>query len=429
MNDAEARSTDKPATSGTEPDSSRSDDAAEQRWSLFAWGAEQLKRLAALRNAGAVSLRQNLQDELARDADSGTNFTPEERILLSNILRLREVRVDDVMIPRADIDSVEDSVPLARLMEIFRESGHSRMPVYHDGLDDPRGMVHIKDLMAYFAARATEAADNRASLAADDTARPDPAEAGDADADEGPTAGERDGAAALGEDAGSAPATLSSSHDAVDDGDAAGTVLAEAADQGDARSNRSVGFDLSSVDLSLPLSDTGLIRPVLFVPPSMPATDLMAKMQADRVQMALVIDEYGGTDGLVSLEDVVETVVGDIEDEHDEDEDAMIEKVAEGVWVADPRVPVEEMEEAIGADFELGDLGEEIDTLGGLVFTLVGRVPVRGELITSRELPRLEFEVLDADPRRIKRLRIRTKRPDPRLVEARRRLRRPDTAA
>ena len=107
----------------------------------------------------------------------------------------------------------------------------------------------------------------------------------------------------------------------------------------------------------------------------------------------------------------------------------MIEKVAEGVWVADPRVPVEEMEAAIGADFELGDLGEEIDTLGGLVFTLVGRVPVRGELITSRELPRLEFEVLDADPRRIKRLRIRTKRPDARLVEARRRMRRPDTAA
>jgi CBS domain containing-hemolysin-like protein len=315
--------------------------------------------------------------------------------------------VDDVMIPRADIDSVEDSVPLARLMEIFRESGHSRMPVYHDGLDDPRGMVHIKDLMAYFAARATEAADSRACDAADEAA------AGENTAQAAPSAQTAGGDAGA-QDAGDRAAADTPSGDAgVTDG----------------RSNRSVGFDLSSVDLSLPLSDTGLIRPVLFVPPSMPATDLMAKMQADRVQMALVIDEYGGTDGLVSLEDVVETVVGDIEDEHDEDEDAMIEKVAEGVWVADPRVPVEEMEEAIGADFELGDLGEEIDTLGGLVFTLVGRVPVRGELITSRELPRLEFEVLDADPRRIKRLRIRTKRPDARLVEARRRMRRPDTAA
>ncbi len=98
----------------------------------------------------------------------------------------------------------------------------------------------------------------------------------------------------------------------------------------------------------------------------------MAKMQADRVQMALVIDEYGGTEGLVSLEDIVETVVGDIEDEHDEDEEAMIQKVADGVWVADPRVPVEEVEEAVGTDFQLGDLAEEVDTLGGLVFTLVG---------------------------------------------------------
>ena len=407
MNDAEARSTDKPAPSGDEASSKRSDDTAEQRWSPFAWAAEQLKRLAALRTNGSVSLRQNLQDELAREADSGTNFTPEERILLSNILRLREVRVDDVMIPRADIDSVEDSVPLARLMEIFRESGHSRMPVYHDGLDDPRGMVHIKDLMAYFAARATEAADSRACDAADAAAA---AETTAQAAPPAKTAGSDEDAQAPG-----GPATAD-----TPSGDAEAT---------DGRSNRSVGFGLSPVDLSLPLSDTGLIRPVLFVPPSMPATDLMAKMQADRVQMALVIDEYGGTDGLVSLEDVVETVVGDIEDEHDEDEDAMIEKVAEGVWVADPRVPVEEMEAAIGADFELGDLGEEIDTLGGLVFTLVGRVPVRGELITSRELPRLEFEVLDADPRRIKRLRIRTKRPDARLVEARRRMRRPDTAA
>ncbi|SDU46490.1 transporter associated domain-containing protein [Stappia sp. ES.058] len=418
MNDAEARSTDKPATSADEASSGRSDDAAEQRWSLFAWGAEFLKRLAALRRAGAVSLRQNLQDELAREADSGTNFTPEERVLLSNILRLREVRVDDVMIPRADIDSVEDSVPLARLMEIFRESGHSRMPVYHDGLDDPRGMVHIKDLMAYFAARATEAADNRACDAAE------AAEAADGESGPKRKTPKSDAEAAV-------PAKADGADDRAQHFEETGAEKKPSgeSDATDARSNRSVGFDLSSVDLSLPLNDTGLIRPVLFVPPSMPATDLMAKMQADRVQMALVIDEYGGTDGLVSLEDVVETVVGDIEDEHDEDEDAMIEKVAEGVWVADPRVPVEEMEEAIGADFELGDLGEEIDTLGGLVFTLVGRVPVRGELITSRELPRLEFEVLDADPRRIKRLRIRTKRPDARLVEARRRMRRPDTAA
>ena len=316
-----------------------------------------LRGVVSLRRNGSGSLRQNLQDELARETGSNASFTPEERVLLSNILRLRELRVDDVMVPRADIDAVEDTVSLGRLMDVFRESGHSRMPVYRDGLDDPRGMVHIKDLMAHICARSTP---------------------------------------------GGEPAN----------------------------SNVEPDLDLSRVDLSVPLSETGLIRAVLFVPPSMPATDLMTRMQADRVQMALVIDEYGGTEGLVSLEDIVETVFGDIEDEHDEDEEAMIAHTGDGVWTADPRVPIEEVEEAIGTDFQLGDLAEEVDTLGGLVFSLVGRVPVRGELITVRELPGYEFEILDADPRRIKRLRIRAKRAaEARAADARRRIRRPDPAA
>ncbi|MHC5655133.1 hemolysin family protein [Stappia sp. ICDLI1TA098] len=318
-----------------------------------------VRGLVVSRRYGPASLRQNLQDELARDAGPSTSFTPEERILLSNILRLRELRVDDVMVPRADIDAVEDTVSLGRLMDVFRESGHSRMPVYREGLDDPRGMVHIKDLVAYFYARSTNGA-------------PRETEAG---------------------------------------------------------SNSEIDLDLSQVDLSTPLSEAGIIRSVLFVPPSMPATDLMTRMQADRVQMALVIDEYGGTEGLVSLEDIVETVFGDIEDEHDEDEEAMIEKSGDGIWTADPRVPIEEVEEALGTDFQLGDLAEEVDTLGGLVFSLVGRVPVRGELLAARELPGYEFEVLDADPRRIKRLRIRARRPEARGVDARRRVRRPDAAS
>jgi CBS domain containing-hemolysin-like protein len=372
MNDTEVRSTtDTPAsqdaTAGAAAEAAQTD--GEPQRSLRSVWSDALKRLAGLRRPGngAGTLRQNLQDELAREADDSASFTPEERILLSNILRLREVRVEDVMVPRADIDAVEDTVTVSRLMDVFRDSGHSRMPVYHEGLDDPRGMVHIKDLMAYFVGRAA----------------PDEKRNGE-------------GAAA---ETGEAPA-----------------------------SNEPQLFDLTRVDLSLPLAEANLIRPVLFVPPSMPATDLMAKMQADRVQMALVIDEYGGTEGLVSLEDIVETVVGDIEDEHDEDEEAMIQKVADGVWVADPRVPVEEVEEALGTDFQLGDLAEEIDTLGGLVFTLVGRVPVRGELLAAREFPGYEFEVLDADPRRIKRLRIRARRPEARLTETRRRLRRPESA-
>ena len=376
MNDTEVRSTtDTPASqvaaAGAAAEAAQTD--GEPQRSLRSVWSDALKRFAGLRRPGngPGTLRQNLQDELAREADDSASFTPEERILLSNILRLREVRVEDVMVPRADIDAVEDTVTVSRLMDVFRESGHSRMPVYHDGLDDPRGMVHIKDLMAYFVGRATPE-DKREE--------------------------QRNGVAGAAE-TNEAPA-----------------------------SNEPQLFDLTRVDLSLPLAEASLIRPVLFVPPSMPATDLMAKMQADRVQMALVIDEYGGTEGLVSLEDIVETVVGDIEDEHDEDEEAMIQKVADGVWVADPRVPVEEVEEAVGTDFQLGDLAEEVDTLGGLVFTLVGRVPVRGELLAAREFPGYEFEVLDADPRRIKRLRIRARRPEARLTETRRRLRRPESA-
>jgi len=407
MNDAEARSPQTPAVrdgaaAPSKPEQPSQDEAAgEQRRSFLSWGAETLRRLTEIRKPGPSSLRQNLQDELAREADASASFTPEERVLLSNILRLREVRVEDVMVPRADIDAVEDTVPLGRLMEVFQESGHSRMPVYHDGLDDPRGMVHIKDLMAYFSARAAEArpAEEPQSGGAAERDRKT-----DADAT-APTASE--------ERAGSGSGNGGHGNGNGGNGNGNG-------------SNRIATLDLSCVDLTLPLSETDLIRSVLFVPPSMPATDLMAKMQADRVQMALVIDEYGGTDGLVSLEDVVETVVGDIEDEHDEDEAAMLERVADGVWVADPRVPLEEVEDALGTDFELGDLGEEVDTLGGLVFSLVGRVPVRGELITARDLPGFEFEVLDADPRRIRRLRIRRKRSDPRLADARRRLRRPD---
>lgn len=330
---------------------------------------------------GKASLRENLQDELARVDGPDMIFTPEERMLLGNILRLREVRVDDVMVPRADIDAVDEGILIGRLMEVFQESGHSRMPVYRDTLDDPRGMVHIKDLMSYFAEQAQKGAQEPATKA---------------------------------------PEKQNGKTNHANDEE-------KRALDG---SNIDLGLDLSNVDLNAPLSALGIIRPVLFVPPSMPATDLMAKMQTERVQMALVIDEYGGTDGLASLEDLVETVVGDIEDEHDEDEEAMIAKVGENVWITDPRVLIEDVEEQLGADFQIGDLAEEVDTLGGLLFTLIGRVPVRGELISPRALPGFEFEVLDADPRRIKRMRIRRRKAgDQRLAETRRRGRREDGTA
>jgi magnesium and cobalt transporter len=148
-----------------------------------------------------------------------------------------------------------------------------------------------------------------------------------------------------------------------------------------------------------------LLRPVLYAPPSMPAAVLLQKMQRDRVHMALVIDEYGGVDGLVTIEDLIETVIGEIEDEHDEAEGALWKQEKEGIFMAQSTAPLDEFEAAIGMTLRSGDDDDEIDTLGGLVFLRAGRVPARGEIVPHES--GIEFEVIDADPRRIKRLRIR----------------------
>lgn len=151
----------------------------------------------------------------------------------------------------------------------------------------------------------------------------------------------------------------------------------------------------------------GLLRPLLYVPPSMPLGVLLQKMQADRIHMALVIDEYGGTDGLVTIEDLLEQVVGDIDDEHDEAEAQTFVREKPGVWLALAKTPLEEFEAAIGMNLTAHAAidEEEVDTLGGLVSLLSGHVPARGEVIKHPDGP--EFEVIDADPRRIKRLRVR----------------------
>ncbi|SHF44541.1 magnesium and cobalt transporter [Loktanella atrilutea] len=150
-----------------------------------------------------------------------------------------------------------------------------------------------------------------------------------------------------------------------------------------------------------------LLRPLLFVPPSMTLGILLQKMQADRTHMALVIDEYGGTDGLVTIEDLIEQVVGAIEDEHDVDEVKSFSLESPGVYIAQAKTALEDFEAEIGMDLTRHeDIDEEeIDSLGGLVMMLSGHVPVRGEVIIHPDGP--EFEVLDADPRRIKRLRVR----------------------
>ena len=148
-----------------------------------------------------------------------------------------------------------------------------------------------------------------------------------------------------------------------------------------------------------------LLRPILYAPPSMPTGVLLQKMQKERVHMALVIDEYGGVDGLVTIEDLIETVIGEIEDEHDEDESALWKEEAPGVILAQSIAPLEEIEAALGIPLRMGEEDEEIDTLGGLVFLRSGRVPARGEVIEHES--GVQFEIVDADPRRIKRLRVR----------------------
>ncbi len=319
--------------------------------------------LQALHLKPRDSLREGLEEALAEPDAGESGLTPLERVMLKNVLGLHKVRVDDVMVPRADIMAVSTETSLGELLKLFRTAGHSRLPVYGETLDDPRGMVHIRDLVDHIAAKAEP---SRRSVAA--TAKP-PATAVEAEAGEPPPP--------------------------------------------PPRIRRAVprvprGLDLGKVDLTTTLAAARIQRPVLFVPPSMPAIDLLVRMQATRTHMALVIDEYGGTDGLISIEDLIEVVVGDIEDEHDVAEDKHVQRVdGEGdVFVADARTPLAEVSEATGVDLvaAVGEMAEEIDTLGGMIVTLAGRVPSRGELIAGPG--DLEFEVLDADPRRLKRLRF-----------------------
>ncbi|MBZ5759838.1 MULTISPECIES: hemolysin family protein [Rhizobium] len=308
-----------------------------------------------LRPAQGSRLREDLTDALMVNGTDDDGFSADERAMLHNILRFREVRVADVMVPRADIEAVDQSLTIGELMILFEESGRSRMPVYCDTLDDPRGMVHIRDLLSYVAKQARNK--------------------------------RRVGAKAA----------------AIDPQVAA--VAAEKAEK--APRSAKPNFDLARVDLRKTVAEAGIIRKILFVPPSMLASDLLRRMQVNRTQMALVIDEYGGTDGLASHEDIVEMVVGDIDDEHD-DEEVMFKQVSEDVFVADARVELEDIARAIGSDFDVSEEVDDVDTLGGLIFSALGRIPVRGELVQG--LPGFEFQILEADPRRIKRVRITRKR-------------------
>lgn len=250
--------------------------------------------------------RESYFDAAARSLDIG------ERAILLNLVRFGDLRVQDVMVQRAEITGVESETPLEALAGIFAEAAHSRLPIYRGSLDEPLGMVHIKDVLRMLVL-----------------------------------------------------------HDAPPE----------------------------------PVLDA-LKREVLFVPSSMRAIDLLAKMQKTAIHMALVIDEFGGTDGLVTIEDIVEQIVGDIEDEHDSEDPAMVTRLPDGTYEANARVAIHDFNQALNVLFKVPDSSEGADTLAGLLFSLVGHVPQTGEVIVHPS--GVKFEILEADPRHVQTVRVDT---------------------
>ncbi|MEX0921500.1 MAG: hemolysin family protein [Rhodovibrionaceae bacterium] len=248
-------------------------------------------------------------EESEGEEEAATPIGTHERVMLSNILKLRHLTAYDVMVPRADIVAVEEQTGYEEVLQLMAEGGHSRVPVYRGTLDEVLGFVHIKDLLTFSGAKSR--------------------------------------------------------------------------------------FKLNKI-----------LRPLIAASPSIRVMDLLLEMRLKRMHMALVVDEFGGIDGLITIEDLVEEIVGEIEDEHDVAEGPKLQVRADGTMLADARMEIEEFENAYGQLLSEEEREEDIDTLGGLVFTLAGRVPARGELI-EHPASGLAFEVVQADPRRIKRLRIR----------------------
>jgi magnesium and cobalt transporter len=268
-------------------------------------------------DAGAVNMRESLEEVIEESERESAALSAQERVMLGNLLRFGELKVSDVMVPRAEIIAADEGIGLADLLMLFREAQHSRLPMFRETLDDPTGLIHVKDVL--------------------------------------------------------------------------GLLQAEAS---------------GAYCLSPNARITSLRRPILFAPPSMRALDLLLKMQASHTHLALVIDEYGGTDGLCSIEDIIEEIVGDIADEHDE---VATELKRDGeAYLADARMDLDDFKLQTGHDFLLEDGEDEverdIDSLGGLVVSLLGRVPLRGEIVTHPDGS--EFRVLEADPRRVRKLRV-----------------------
>ena len=288
-------------------------------------GGRFLSRLRGLLRRPEQSLRESIAElvQEAADANAAAGEPAEldrhERLLIANVLRLRETSAADVMVPRTDIVAMRSDVTLDEAIEQFRTDGHSRMPVYQEQLDDVVGMIHLKDVFAY-------------------VGRPE-------------------------------------------------------------------AFSVEAI-----------MRRPLLVAPQIPVLDLLLQMRQQRMHLALVVDEYGGIDGLVTIEDLVETITGDIADEHDVPEAPMLVERADGSLDVNARLPVEEFEEKLGPVLSEDERDADIHTVGGLVFTLAGRVPTKGEVLGHPS--GIEFRVLDSDPRHIRRVRVRRVAPMPEQAAA-----------
>jgi CBS domain containing-hemolysin-like protein len=286
-----------------------------------------------------IDLRESLEGVIASHVEEeGPSALPDDaRSMMQNLLGFADLRVDDMMVPRANIVAAEETSNMRDLLAQFIDANHSRMPIFRESLDDIVGMIHVKDYLRWMATKGTKKKIKGAAAA---------------------------------------------------------------------------GISLAAAELSSTIKQhPSMIREVLFVPPSMPAPDLLIKMKTSHIHLAVVVDEYGGTDGLVSLEDLVEEIIGDIADEHDTDaEEGMIRKQDENIYVTNALISISTLDDMFAVDLLPDDQEDEADTLGGLIFEMAGRVPTRGEII--RHSSGLEFEILESDPRRVKRVRIHVKKTE-----------------
>ena len=254
-----------------------------------------------------TNLKEDLETVLDNKSNNTDGISKQERVMLMNILKIDEILARDIMIPRAEIIALEESISFDEAIKIFVEGAHSRIPIYNEQLDNITGMLHIKDLVKY----QTE--------------------------------------------------------------------------------NGIKGNFIDSIK-----------KDILHIPPSMPALDLLIKMQLTRLHMGVVIDEYGGVDGLITIEDVIEEITGEIEDEHDDKDISMFIKLSPNTFEANARLSIVELEKI--SQIQLINEDDDTDTIGGLVATVAGRVPQRGEIIKHDS--GIVFTILDADPRRIKTIKI-----------------------